>query len=148
MLGGPPNMPAGPDGIHHLFATIGRAEQRWTVEEIVAEGDTVVVRATNVCRQDSFLGIPGGGRTQVFTAMFMHRFVGGRIHRTWRNADDLGRLHQLGAQIKPGRSPQGGGHMMGRWLPRVLRSLAYLFPADRGAPVPPPLRGYPAARRG
>jgi predicted ester cyclase len=102
MHGGPPGLPAGPDGLRQLFATFGRIEQRWTVEDVIAEGDKVVVRATNTVIQDSFLGIPGRGRPQVFTATFTHRMVGGRIDRTWRNADDLGRLLQLGARIKPG----------------------------------------------
>ena len=102
MHGGPPDLPPGPDGVRHLFEHIGRAQQRWTVEDLVAEGDKVVVRATNTCVQDSFLGIPSAGRTQVFTATFIHRIVAGRIQTTWRNADDLGRLRQIGASIKPG----------------------------------------------
>lgn len=101
MHGGPPNLPSGPDGIRTLFGTFGRIEQKWTVEEVVAEGDLVVVRATNTLTQDSFLGIPGHGRTQTFRAMFMHRIEGGQVAETWRNADDLGRLLQLGAKIVP-----------------------------------------------
>src|SRR5438552_2672898 len=68
MHGGPPGLPAGPDGIRHLSEHIGRAEQRWTVDDVIAEGDKVVVRATNTCVQDSFLGIASSGRAQVFTA--------------------------------------------------------------------------------
>jgi ketosteroid isomerase-like protein len=99
MRGGPPNLPAGPDGIRALFGSFGPIEQTWTVEDVVAEGDRVVVRATNTCVMESFLGVPGAGRTQTFTATFVHRVVGGRIAATWRNADDLGRLLQLGARI-------------------------------------------------
>ncbi len=90
MHGGPPNLPAGPDGIHALFGSIGPVEQTWTIEQIVAEGDTVVVRATNTYRQDSFFGIDDRGQWQVFTAMFMHRIADGQILETWCNADDLG----------------------------------------------------------
>jgi ketosteroid isomerase-like protein len=102
MRGGPPNLPTGPDGVRALFGTFGRIEQTWTIEDVVAEGDRVVVRATNTCLMDSFLGVPANGRTQTFTATFVHRVVGGRIAATWRNADDLGRLLQLGARIVPG----------------------------------------------
>jgi predicted SnoaL-like aldol condensation-catalyzing enzyme len=102
MLGGPPNLPPGPEGLRRLFATFGEIEQEWTVEAVVAEGDLVVVRATNTCTQDSFFGVPSAGRQQVFTAMFMHRIQDGLIHETWRNADDLGRLLRLGAKIVPG----------------------------------------------
>jgi hypothetical protein len=100
MYGGPPNLPAGPAGIRHLFGTFGHIEQVWTVQDVIAEGDKVVVRATNTCVMDSFLGVPGAGRTQVFTATFTHHIVAGLIHKTWRNADDLGRLLQLGARIE------------------------------------------------
>jgi hypothetical protein len=53
--------------------------------------------------QDSFLGIPARGRTQTFTATFILRIGGGKVLETWRNADDLGRLLQLGARIEPPR---------------------------------------------
>jgi hypothetical protein len=102
MYGGPPGLPPGPAGLRQLVATTGRTEQSWHVDDVIAAGDKVVVRATNTCVQDSYLGIPAHGRCQVFTATFIHQFVGGRIEQTWRTADDLRRLHQLGARIKPG----------------------------------------------
>ena len=76
-------------------------DQTWTIEDVIAEGDKVVVRATNTCVQESFFGIPGHGRPQTFTATFIHRIADGKVHETWRNADDLGRLLQLGARIEP-----------------------------------------------
>jgi SnoaL-like domain len=97
MHGGPPNLPAGPEGLRTLFGTFGRIRQSWTVDDVIAEGDRVVVRATNTCEQDEFFGVPATGITQCFTATFTHRLVDGRIAETWRNADDLGRLLQLGA---------------------------------------------------
>ncbi|WP_437982538.1 ester cyclase [Sorangium sp. So ce117] len=76
--------------------------EQWSIEEVIAEGDKVVVRAKNTCAQASFLGIPSHGRQQTFTAMFIHHIVDGKIVETWRNADDLGRLLQLGARFEPG----------------------------------------------
>jgi predicted ester cyclase len=58
MHGGPPKLSPGPDGLRELFATFGPIEQKWTIEDVIAEGDKVVVRATNACLQESFLGIP------------------------------------------------------------------------------------------
>jgi len=58
MDGGPPHLPVGPDGIRALFATFGEITQTWQVEDVIAEGDKVVVRATNRCVQDSFLERP------------------------------------------------------------------------------------------
>ena len=104
MHGGPPGLSPGPDGIRELFATFGTIEQEWTIEAVIAEADKVVVRATNTCVQESFLGVPAHGQRQTFSAMFMHKIIDGKIAETWRNADDLGRLLQLGARIEPGTS--------------------------------------------
>ncbi|GLC24843.1 ester cyclase [Roseisolibacter agri] len=101
MHGGPPALPAGPDGVRALFRAIGPVRQRWTIEDVIAEGDRVAVRATNRCVQDEFLGIPGARRTQTFTATFVFRIADGRVLTTWRNADDLGRVLQLGARLVP-----------------------------------------------
>ena len=102
MHGGPPNLSRGADGVRQLFQTIGPIDQQWTIEDVIAEGDKVVVRVTNTCVQESFFGIPGGGRQQTFAAMFIHKIADGKILETWRNADDLGRIFQLGGRIEPG----------------------------------------------
>lgn len=104
MRGGPPNLPAGPEGIRTLFSTFGSIEQTWSIEDVIAEGDKVVVRATNTVMQDSFFGIDGRGKRQIFTATFIHRIADGLVQETYRNADDLGRLLQLGARLAPGTS--------------------------------------------
>jgi len=104
MQGGPPGLPPGPDGLRELFRTFGETDQTWTIEDVIAEGDKVVVRAMNRCLQESFLGVPSHGQWQTFSAMFIHRISDGRIVETWRNADDLGRLLQLGARIEPATS--------------------------------------------
>lgn len=102
MHGGPPGLPPGPDGVRQLFQTIGPIDQEWTIEDVIAEGDRVAVRAVNTCVQESFLGLPGRGRRQTFAAIFIHRISDGKILETWRNADDLGRVLQLGARLEPG----------------------------------------------
>ena len=101
MHGGPPNLYSDPNGVRELFEIIGPITQTWTIEDIIAEGDKVVVRLTNTCVQESFFGIPGRGRRQIFTAMFIHWIVDGKIVETWRNADDLGRVFQLGGRVEP-----------------------------------------------
>ncbi len=101
MHGGPPDLPTGPDGVRNLFAHFGRVVQQWTVEDVIAEGDRVVLRATNRGEQDSFLGLPATGVQQMFSAIFIFRISDGLVHEVWRNADDLGRLLQLGARILP-----------------------------------------------
>jgi len=100
MTGGPPGLPPGEAGIRTLFASFGRIQQHWDVTEMIAEGDAVVVRGTCTVEQDHFLGIDARGRQQVFTATFTHHVVDGLIDRTHRNADDLGRVLQLGATFQ------------------------------------------------
>ncbi len=104
MRGGPPNLPSGPEGIRALFQHLGPVEQIWMIEDVIAEGDKVVLRSTNSCVQESFFGIDGRGKPQIFSATFILRIADGLVQDTWRNADDLGRLLQLGAQIVPGNT--------------------------------------------
>ncbi|MEO6287476.1 MAG: ester cyclase [Dyadobacter sp.] len=104
MHGGAPNMPEGPDGIRYLFSTFDHIDQQWTVDMVFAEGDYVTVRATNSCMQSSFLGIPAAGIRQVFTCTFIFHIVDGMMVETWRNADDLGRVLQLGVKLTPSES--------------------------------------------
>ncbi|GAB3918168.1 ester cyclase [Larkinella terrae] len=101
MYGGPPVMPSGPDGIRFLFGTFDHVDQLWEVNLMLAEGDLVAVRATNTCLQNSFFGIPAQGKQQVFTSTFIFHIVDGLMIQTWRNADDLGRVLQLGAKLVP-----------------------------------------------
>jgi predicted ester cyclase len=106
MYGGPPGLPPGEEGLRVLFGTFGPIEQTWTVDDVIAEGDRVVVRATNNVIQDQFMGIPAAGVRQVFTATFTHRIADGLIAETWRNADDLGRMLQLGVRLMPPDLPE------------------------------------------
>lgn len=101
MYGGKPGLSPGPEGVRELFASFGPIEQRWLIHDVLAEGEKVVVRATNYCRQESFFGIPSNGKEQVFTATFIFRIVNGKMTETYRNADDLGRVLQLGAKLLP-----------------------------------------------
>ena len=94
-------IPSGPEGLRKLFDSFGNIEQQWIIEDVLAEGNKVVVRAINKCNQEDFFGIPSYGRMQTFTATFIHYIEDGKIKETWRNADDLGRVLQLGASIVP-----------------------------------------------
>jgi len=106
MEGGPPGLPSGHEGLRVLFQHIGEIDQKWTIDDVIAEGDKVVVRATNTCEQESFFGVPGRGIQQVFTATFTMHIADGMIARTFRNAADLQRLFQLGARILPPAPPR------------------------------------------
>jgi predicted ester cyclase len=106
MEGGPFGLPTGHEGLRALFASFGNIDQEWSIEDVIAEDDKVVIRATNRCVQDSFFDVPGRGVEQVFTATFILQIVDGLVVRTWRNAADLQRLLQLGARILPPAPPR------------------------------------------
>jgi|SRR5215203_941022 len=114
---GKAEIPQGPEGMKKLFETFGKIKQQWFINDVIAEDDKVVVRATNQCWQQNFLGIPSYGQMQTFTATFIHRIVDGKISETWRNADDLGRVLQLGAKIQPADEPESTTQNIstGRW---------------------------------
>ena len=104
-----PGQGIGIDGIRDRYTFLFNAfDFHFTIDDVIAEGDRVVVRATNHCEQDSFFGVPGRGIVQVFTATFTMQIVDGLIAKVWRNAADLQRLFQLGARILPPTPPGAG----------------------------------------
>jgi steroid delta-isomerase-like uncharacterized protein len=72
---------------------------RFTVEELVAEGERVVVRVTfRGTHQGSFMGVAPTGRRVTVAGVELARLSGGRIaEEVWHNYDLLGLLEQLGA---------------------------------------------------
>jgi predicted ester cyclase len=84
---------------------------RWTIEELVAEGDTVasllVVTSTHTADFD-YPGLgraPASGNPIRYHYMVMHRIVDGRIVEARDVSDRLTLLQQLGVLAAPG---QGG----------------------------------------
>jgi len=90
----------GPDGIKQVTATYHQAypDARWTVEEIVATGDTVVVRWTGRGTHEGQLGAmaPTGRRVEV-PGICMFRITEGKIAESWNYWDTYGMMAQLGA---------------------------------------------------
>ena len=75
-------MPRGHAGLRALFDSFGEITQERTIDDVIADGDRVAVRATNRCVQDSFFGIPAAGFEQVFTATFIFETRDGLVVRT------------------------------------------------------------------
>ena len=70
---------------------------QFTVEDMIAEGDTVVARfTTRGTHQGNLMGIPPTGKQVSGTGMFIDRIVNGKGVEQWSNGDDLGLLQQLG----------------------------------------------------
>lgn len=67
-----------------------------TVEEIVAEKDSVAARWTfQGTHQSPLLGIPPTGRYVTAQEITLHRLAGGKIIESWFNSDIFGLLQQL-----------------------------------------------------
>ena len=68
------------------------------VEDIVAEGDKVVVRwMSRGTHQGEFMGVAPTGRHVTFTGMRLFRFAENQIAESWVNIDERGLQEQLGA---------------------------------------------------
>ena len=76
---------------------IGFPDFRFTIEEMIAEGDKVVVRwTTRGTHQGIFRGIPPTGKQVTITGVEIHRVVGGKIVEGWRKWDRIDVMQQLG----------------------------------------------------
>ena len=75
---------------------------RFTIEDIVAEGDRVCVRWSQSATQTgAFMGLPPTGRTATFSGIDIHRVRDGRMAEHWHVVDMLALLQQLGAIPAP-----------------------------------------------
>jgi steroid delta-isomerase-like uncharacterized protein len=68
-----------------------------TIEDMIAEGDTVVFRHTfRGTHKGDLMGIPPTGKQVNVTGIDIFRTAGGKIVEQWTNADELGAMQQLG----------------------------------------------------
>jgi steroid delta-isomerase-like uncharacterized protein len=68
-----------------------------TLEQIVAEGDKVVIRWTSRgTHQGEFMGVAPTGRLVTFTGMRLFRIAENKIAESWVNIDERGMQEQLG----------------------------------------------------
>ena len=76
---------------------VGALAPRFTVEDVVAEGDRVVVRWTNAgTHVAEFAGIPPTGRAFSIAGIDIYRVEGDRLAEHWHVIDQLAMLGQLG----------------------------------------------------
>ena len=79
-------------------------DARFTIEDIVAEGDKLADRYTiSGTHVRPFLGIAATGRHVRLSGITIVRIAGGKIAERWAVTDQLGLLRQLGAL--PGELP-------------------------------------------
>jgi len=108
--------PAGlPNGLAGFKAYITRLRSAFpdlhlTVEEVVAEGETVVVRATaRGTMTGDFLEMKATGKTATWTEIHIGRLADGKVVEHWATIDQLGMLQQLGLAATPGQQAVAPG---------------------------------------
>ena len=80
-----PQLGSGPEAyVNRMKLYVGAFDTHFTIEDLIAEGDRVVVRWTVSGRNDLKL-----------TGITIHRFDGQKIVETWGNWDALGLKQQL-----------------------------------------------------
>jgi predicted ester cyclase len=95
-----PDLPRGPEGMRALVTWLHGVFDglHYTVEDLLAEGDTVAVRLRAWGIQvGEYNGIPGTGKPVTFAEMVFFRIVNHTIEEWWVVADRLDILHQTGA---------------------------------------------------
>ena len=104
----PPGWPTNREGLRQQVAYFRSAfpDLHITLEELIAEGDTVALRQTmRGTHRGEFFGIPPTGRRVTLAGIHLWRVADGQLVEHRANNDDLGLLRQLGAIPAPG---QGG----------------------------------------
>jgi steroid delta-isomerase-like uncharacterized protein len=94
-----PGQEPGREGAKRAFSLYQEVfpDLRYTIEEMIAEGDTVVTRVTfRGTHRGAFLGIPPTNRQVSVPAVHVTRLVEGTIREHWSLMDDLGLMQQLG----------------------------------------------------
>jgi predicted ester cyclase len=82
----------------------GFPDLRFTMEEMIAEGDKVAERLTvRGTHEGEFMGVPPTGKQVEFPGMGVLRIREGKIVEFRAMPDMLGVLHQIGAVPEPGQ---------------------------------------------
>jgi len=96
----PSGVPPGPAGAKRTLTMLTTTfpDLRIVVEDIIQDGDKVVVRSTiSGTQRGEFVGVRARGRRLSIQAVDIHEFKDGKILRTWHTEDWMTGLNQLGA---------------------------------------------------
>lgn len=79
---------------------------QFTVEDVIAEGDKVVVRWTNTgTHSGAFLGVPPTGKKVTIAGIDIHAVRNDRMAEHWHVVDQLAMMQQLGLIPAPDGAP-------------------------------------------
>jgi steroid delta-isomerase-like uncharacterized protein len=96
----PEGMNSGVEGAKRFVEMYRNAfpDLRVTAEDLIAEGDKVVMRWTaRGTHQGELMGIPPSGNRVEVTGINIDRMEGGKVVESWSNYDTLGLMQQIGA---------------------------------------------------
>ena len=98
----PPRVASNREG-YKQFVTTGFAafsDVRCPAEDIIAEGDKVVIRWTWLCTQTGeYMGIAPTGKQITMSGISILRIAGGKITEEWGEMDNMGLMAQLGVEL-------------------------------------------------
>jgi len=85
----------------------GLADPRFTIEDMIAEGDLVVVRLTaEATHAGEFMGMAPSGKRYSIGEIHIFRVRDGKVTEHWHQFDQMGMMRQLG--VMPGGAKAGG----------------------------------------
>lgn len=102
----PPGMPQTRETAIQFISMLRAAfpDLHYTLEDVIAEGDLVVQRATaSGTMKGEFLGMPATGKSATWTEIHIVRVKDGKIVEHWANSDQVGMMQQLGLMPAPGQ---------------------------------------------
>lgn len=103
----PPGIPRDREGVKQLTTMLRNAfpDFKATIDDIVAEGDKVVIRQTwSGSHKGEFMGIPPTGRSISFGVIDIIRIADGKFVEHWGQMDSMSLMQQLGAIPAPVQS--------------------------------------------
>ena len=95
-----PGLPPNREGFKQSFVIFRNTfpDMHYTIEDIIAEEDKVVIRWTATGTQrGELMGIPPTGKNISVTGMDIFRITDGNLAELWLAWDQLGMMQQLGA---------------------------------------------------
>ena len=104
---GAPGLPPTREGFKQSVPMLrsGIPDFNATIDDVVAEGDRVVIRMTwRGTQTGEFMGMPPTGKSISVGVIDIFRIAGGKIVEHWGLADMMGMMQQLGAMPAPGAS--------------------------------------------
>ncbi len=100
----PTGMPGDIEAARQFFTMLFNAfaDFQATLEDVIAEGDRVVIRVTGRGTHTAeFMGVPSTGKQVTWRFITIYRIADNKLAEVWSEADQLGMMQQLGLVPPP-----------------------------------------------